>query len=89
MKEFTMEDRHIKQIEQLKIEPNDLIVFRLPTTKMTNSIKEGIKKISEHVSKFDAKIVFVDKEIEVEKFNEYQMNKLGWYKKDANTKRNS
>ena len=73
-------------INKLKIDPGDLIVFRVP--KIFNPPKRLLEELSRHVGKQGGFLVFAAKEMEVEKFNVKQMEKLGWVRKerDENSK---
>lgn len=80
------QDRRIlDQFKKIKIEENDLIIFRIPKSRLNDHIKRTMSELSKFVHGLGARIVFADKELEIEKFREKQMNKLGWYRKDDNS----
>ena len=72
--------RLIDRLQKVKIDPNDLIIFRIPS--MTEAVKNNVRDISNFVRNKDAFVVFTFPNIEVEKFPEDLMNKMGWYRKE-------
>lgn len=81
------ERRILEQIQKLSIEEGDLLVIRIPD--VTKPIRSTMEALSSYVRKQGAVVVFAPKNIDFEKLNEEQMNKIGWYRKDADTKSNT
>lgn len=75
---------YVALINRLKIKPGDVLIFRIP--RRFNPPSDRIKDLMEYVGSHGGYVLFVTKEIEVEKLPEEQMEKLGWVRKHANSK---
>ena len=72
------------RLEKIKIDPNDFLIFKIYS--MTDAIKASALEITDQVRKRGAFVVFTLPNIEVEKLPESEMNRIGWYRKDNETK---
>ena len=75
-------DRRVEdQIKKLKIDNGDIIIFRIREMSKTDFAKKTVVELSKFVRDQGGILIFASTEMKVEKFNEKQMNKMGWYRK--------
>lgn len=72
------------RLEKIKIDPNDFLIFKIYS--MTDAVKTSALEITKHIRRKGGFVVFTLPNVDVEKIPESQMNKLGWYRKDNDTK---
>ena len=67
-------------VNKLKIEPGDVLIFRIPRN--FNPPQERLKELVRYVHNFGGYVLFAAKDIEIEKYTEEQMAKMGWIRKE-------
>lgn len=78
----TGKDRRVEdQIRKLNIKDGDIVIFRIREMSKTDFAKRTVQELSTFVRNQGGILIFASTELQVEKFNEKQMNKMGWYRK--------
>ena len=73
----TLKDKILK----LSLKKGDVLIFRIGKSKQMPNVNI-MKAIDKYVRKFGAITIFVEHGIDVENFNEEQMEKMGWVRKE-------
>lgn len=68
------------RLQKIKVDENDFFVFRIFS--MTDTAKNSALEISKFFREKGSFVVFAPPSLDIEKFNENQMNKIGWYRRD-------
>ena len=79
--------RILDQIVKLSIKDGDIIVIRVPS--LSFPVRKTLDDIGTYIKSHGGALIICKTSAEIQKFNEKQMNKMGWYRKDGDTKWNS
>lgn len=78
------DEDYVALVNKLKIDRGDVLIFRIP--RKFNPPPERLEDLMRYVRKHGGYVLFVAKDIEIEKLPEDKMEKMGWVRKNANSK---